>query len=187
MNANQYNTINELLSQFSACSAAVNAAEAEIVTVQLAAAEQLLPKHAAAKIALADLEARLRKLSDEHYDELFPPEDKKRSHKTPFGTLKYNKSSSLEVDDEEKAILKIKVACTDELARESEGHPPRFTREQLIRTREELDLEALGKLDDLTLAAFGIKRVHKDNFKIAPFEMASDKPAKDNGKKQEAS
>ena len=126
MNADQYNNINSLLSQYSSLSAALEIAEAEIKTVQLEAAKDLLPKHAAAKIALADLETTLRKLSDRHYTELFPEE--KRSHKTPFGEIQYRKSSSLAVADEEKAILKIKLACQDELARESaEGKAPRFT------------------------------------------------------------
>lgn len=177
MNASQYNEINDLLSQFSTLSAALESAESEIKRVQLAAAQDLLPRHAAAKVALTDLEARLRKLSEQFYEELFP-EDKKRTHHTPFGSLQFRKSSSLEVDDEEKAMLKIKVACTQELARESEGHPPRFTEDQLLRTRQELNLDALGELDDATLALFSIARVHKDNFKVLPFEMKADKPAK---------
>lgn len=189
MNATQYNRINELLAEFSTINAAFESAEAEIKTLQLAAAKEMLPKHAELKIKLTDIEAELRKLSDAHYAELFP-EDKKRSHATPFGGLKYTKSSSLEADDEEKSVLKIKIACTDELARVGRVTPcapPRFTQADLIRSREELNLEALEKLDDLTLAAFGIRRVTKDNFKVLPFDMASDKPAKKkNGKQQEA-
>jgi hypothetical protein len=173
--ASQYNEINELLFKFSTLNAALETAEAEIKTVQLAAAQDLLPKHAQAKVALAELESKLRSLSDRFYSELFP-EDKKRTHATPFGALQLRKSTSLEVEDEEKSILRIKVACTKELARESEGVPPRFTESQLIRTREELNLEALGELDDITLAAFGIKRVQKDTFKIVPFDMKADSP-----------
>lgn len=184
MNADQYNAINTLLSKYSELSAALESAEAEIKTVQLAAARDLLPKHAAAKVALGELEGALRKLSDRHYTELFP--DEKRTHKTPFGAIEYRKSSSLEVEDEEKSILKIKVACTEELARRSEGRPPCFTEDQLIRTREELNLEALAQLDDTTLAMFGIVRVCKDNFKLSPFAMKTDKPARKPGKLQEA-
>jgi len=183
MNAEQYNQVNALLSDYSTLSAALEAAEAEIKTVQLAAAKDLLPKHAAAKIALADLETTLRKIADKHYSSLFP--DDKREHKTPFGGIKYRKSTALEVADEEKSILKIKLACQQELARESEGHPPRFTESQLIRAREDLNLEALGELDDPTLAMFSITRVQKDTFKVDPFSMKTDKPKKP-GKLQEA-
>lgn len=177
MTAPQYALLNELLSEFSAVNAALEAAESEIKTVQLAAAEKLLPQHAEAKIKLTNLEARLRVLADEHYAELFS-EANKRSHQTPFGGVKYSKSTSLEVSDEEKSMLKIKVRATEELARQSEGHPPRFTEEQLIRSREELNLEVLGEMDDATLALFDIKRVTKDNFKVVPFDMQSDKPAR---------
>jgi len=185
MNASQYNQINELLSEYSRLNAALELAEAEIKTIQLAAAQELLPRHAAAKVALSDLEASLRKISDAHYESLFP-DAKKRTHATPFGSLEYRKSTKLEVEDEEKSMLRIKVASTNELARESEGFKPRFTAEQLIRTREELNLEALGELDDATLAMFAITRARKDNFKIVPFTMASDKPAKKHGKKEAA-
>jgi phage host-nuclease inhibitor protein Gam len=177
MNANQYNEINLLLSQFSELNAALESAEAEIKTVQLAAARELLPKHAAAKVALSDLEAKLKRLSETYYEELFP-EDKKRTHATPFGSLQFRRSTSLVVEDEEKAMLKIKLACVDELAAEANGHKPRFAEEQLVRTKEELNLEALEKLDDATLAAFGISREKKENFKVLPFEMKADKPAK---------
>jgi len=176
MNAIQYNKINELIAEFSTINAAFELAEAEIKTLQLAAAKELLPKHAKLKIQLSQIEDQLKKLADDHDTSLFP--DDKRTHKTPFGSLKYKKSTALEVADEEKAILKIQRACTLELARESEGRPPRFTEEQLLRIRTDLNLEALEKLDDATLALFGIKRIHKDNFKVEPFSMASDKPAK---------
>lgn len=176
MNATQYNKINELISEFSTLAAAFDQAEAEIKSLQLAAAKELLPKHAELKVKLTELEAQLKTLADQHEASLFP--DDKRTHATPFGSLKYVKSTSLEVTDEEKSILKIKLACVEELARESTGATPRFTEAQLLRTIEELDLEALAKCDDATLALFGIVRVTKDNFKVVPFAMKSDKPAK---------
>jgi len=185
MNEKQYNTINELLAEYSSLNAALEAAEAEIKTVQLAAAQELLPKHAQAKIRLANLEAELRKVADAHYEALFP-EDKKRTHNTPFGGLQYRKSSSLDYDDEEKVLLKIRLACQEELAREAVGRPVRFTLAQLIRTHEEPNLEALSELDDATLALFGCRREQKDNFKVIPFAMKADKPAKRDGKRQAA-
>ncbi len=173
-----YSEINELLADYSAGAAALEGAEAEIKTVQLAAAERLLPRHAEAQVRLTDLEARLRKLSDDHYDELFP-EEKKRSHDTPFGTLKYRKSSKLKLEDEEKVMLKIERVCAEEVSRaKSLQHAPRFTLDQLVRTHVEPNLEALEAFDDATLRQFGITREREDKFTIAPFEMKADKPAK---------
>lgn len=178
MNANQYNRLNELLSEFSTVNALVEAAEGEIKVVQLAAAHELLPRHAELQIRLTALEAELKKLSDAHYEELFP-EAKKRSHETPFGSVKYHKSSSLEYDDEEKVLLKIKAACQAEAARvRNLSEPPRFTEDMLIRKTEAPNLDAMGSFDDLTLAALGIERVRKDNFSVKPFAMKTDKPTK---------
>ncbi len=177
MNASQYNKLNELLSQFSTLNAALEAAEAEIKTVQLAAASELLPKHAAAKISLANLENDLRVLSDAYYAELFP--DAKRTHTTPFGGLKYTKSFSLDFDDEEKVCLKIERACDEEQAYAArDRRAPLFAADQLLRTSVAPNLEALEALPDAVLGLFGIRRVAKDNFKVVPFAMKTDKPAK---------
>ena len=178
MNATQYNKLNELLSEFSTVSALLESAEGEIKIVQLAAAGELLPKHAELKIRLTSIEAELRKLSDAHYDELFP-EDKKRSHKTPFGEVKFHKSSSLEYADEEKVLLKIKAACAREAERcISRDDLPRFTEDQLIRKTEVPNLASMDSFDDATLALFGVVREHKDNFSVKPFAMKTDKPSK---------
>ena len=177
MTSKEYNRLNELLSQFSLLNAALETAEAEIKTVQLTAAQELLPKHAVAKVALANIESAVRTLTDSLYAELFPKD--KRSHKTPFGEVKYTKSTSLEYDDEEKVALKIHAACDAEEAHAArDKRPPLFTSEQLLRTRVEPKLEALEALSDAQLYAFGIRREHKDNFKIVPFAMKTDKPAK---------
>lgn len=182
MNATQYNKFNELLSEFSTIQAAIEKAEATIKTVQLTAAASLLPEHAALKIQLTDLESTLRKFSEEHYPALFDG-DEKRTHQTPFGAVKFVKSSSLEYDDAEKVLLKIDRACEQESSRvRNTTEPMRFNRPQLVRTYTEPNLEAMQTLDDATLALFGITRVHKENFSIKPFEMKSDKPTKTNGK-----
>lgn len=178
MNATQYNRLNELLSEFSTVSALLESAEGEIKIVQLAAAGELLPKHAELQVRLTNIEAELKKLSDAHYEELFP-EARKRSHETPFGTVKYHKSASLEYDDEEKVLLKIKAACAAELQRvRNLDEPPRFTEDQLIRKTEAPNLDAMGGFDDVTLAMLGIERVRKDNFTVKPFAMKTDKPTK---------
>jgi len=178
----KYNQINELLSDYSTIFAGLEGAEAEIKKVQLAAAAGLLPTHAELKVKLTDLETKLKALSDEHYAELFPDTEKARTHNTPFGALQYRKSSSLEFKDGEKVLLKMKLACQAEAERvRNTSEPPRFTWDQVVRTKEEPNLDAMSDFDDATLAMFGITREHKDNFKISPFDMKSDKPAKKKG------
>lgn len=177
MTSKEYNHLNELLSQFSTLNAVLEAAESEIKIVQLAAAQELLPKHAAAKVSLANIESAVRTLTDSLYAELFPNE--KRSHKTPFGEVKYTKSTSLEFEDAEKVALKIHACCDAEAAYAArDKRAPLFSSDQLLRTRVEPNLEALEDLSDAQLYAFGIRREHKDNFKILPFAMKTDKPAK---------
>lgn len=177
MNQSQYNRINELLAEHSTVSAALERAEAAIKTVQLEAAKELLPEHAQLKVKLTDLETELRKLSDANYDALFGA--KTRSHQTPFGGLKYHKSSSLETEDEEKAILKIKLDCTLEAdSAKAERRVPLYTTADYIRTKESLNLEALESVPAAILARWGIVRVEKDNFKVLPFDMRTDSPRK---------
>ena len=47
-----------------------------------------------------------------------------------------------------------------------------------MRTSVAPNLEALESLPDAVLGLFGIRRVAKDNFKVVPFAMKTDKPAK---------
>jgi phage host-nuclease inhibitor protein Gam len=177
MNPIEYAKLNEMLSEFSRLSAALEAAEAEIKTVQLAAAAGLLPSHAQCKVKLTDLEGGLRDFCAKHYDELFP--EAKRTHSTPFGDVQYRRGTSIVVDDEDKTILRIQGACFMEgdLSR-TEHRSPRFTLDQLTRVRRELNLEALGALDDSLLTLFGAVRKTEDKFSVKPFDMRSDKPAK---------
>ncbi len=182
MTAQQYNRLNELLAEYSRIDAALEAAEAEIKKVQLDAASELLPEHAQLKVTLTDLETALRKLSEEHYVELFAANDS-RTHKTPFGGVKFHKSSSIECDDDEMALLKVEVACAKEAERARlANEQPRFVLSQLVRTHQELNLEALAGFDDATLVLFGVRREASENFKVLPFDMRTDKPKKVNGK-----
>lgn len=177
MTATEYNKLNELLSQYSTLTAALELAEAEIKTVQLAAAQELLPKHAAAKVSLANLEATIHTLSDRLYAELFP--DDKRTHKTPFGDITYHKSTSLEFDDADDVALRIDRACDEEEAyAASEKRAPQFSADQLLRTKVAPNIEALEALPDAVLRIFGVRRAHNDNFKIKAFAMKTSKPAK---------
>jgi hypothetical protein len=176
MNANTYNKINELISEYSKVIAELEQAEATIKTRQLQAAEALLPDHAGLKIRLEEVERQLHRLAAAHYDELFA-ENEKRNHKTPFGELTFRRASSIEFDDREKVLLKIKLESAREAdAALREKRAPRFTENLFIRTHEEPNLEVLAGLDDSLLARFGFQRVQQDHFRVKPFGMKSDRP-----------
>ena len=169
----KYNDLNELLAEYSELNAELSIVEAEVNTSQITAARPLLPKHAQTKGRLSELEAKLREIAVAN-PELFP--DEKRTHNTPFGAISFRKSTSLAIDDEEKTILKIKVACQKEEGRaQRAGVPPRFTEETLLRKCEEPNLEALENLTDADLALFGVARKTEEKFSVKPLEVKADK------------
>ena len=173
MTPTKYNNLNELLAEYSELTAELSAIEAEVNKSQITAARPLLPQHANTKARLSDLESKLREIAIA-FPELFP--DDKRTHQTPFGSISFRSSTALDFDDEEKVMLKIKVACVKEARRSSlAGDAPAFTEETLLRTRQEPALEALEKLDDTQLALFGITRKKTDKFAVKPLEVKADK------------
>lgn len=181
MKAKEYGEINKLVSQYSKISNALETVEAKIKERQLRAANSTMPQYAGLKTRLGEIEAELRKLADENYDELFP-EEKKRSHKTPFGSLSYRKTSHLDFEDEAQTVLRIEAACEAELIRaKAADEDPLFRATELVRVRCAPNIEALELLGGETLRQFGITRVQEDNFKVKPFDMKTDKP----GKKEE--
>jgi len=83
--------------------------------------------------------------------------EKRKSIVTPYGTVKITGGESLQVDNEELTMVLIEKAAEKQECRGG----------AFINTVRTLDLEALGKLDDETLADFRIKRVKSKNVKIA--------------------
>jgi hypothetical protein len=176
MTPTKYNNMNELLAEFSELNARLAIIEAEVNRSQIEAARPLLPDHANTKARLSDIEAKLRTIAVEN-PELFP--EPKKTHQTPFGAISFRRSTHLDIDDEEKTILKIKVICTKESRRASlAGEPPRFSEETLLRTRQEPDLEALEKFDDAQLLLFDIVRKTDEKFTVKPLEVKADKLVK---------
>lgn len=74
--------------------------------------------------------------------------------KTPYGTVKFTSSSELVVADEGIAVQLIKALAG------KDGE------EQLLRTVQVLNREALEKLPDGELARYAILRKSKENFKV---------------------
>jgi hypothetical protein len=181
MTPTKYNQLNELLAEFSQLSAELSIIEAEVNDSQIEAARPLLPRHANATARLGEIETKLRAIAVEN-PELFP-EDKK-THQTPFGAISFRTSKHLKVEDEEKTVLLIKVACGKEATRAARaGEAPRFTEETLLRTIQKPDLEALEKLDDALLAMFQVERKTDEKFAVKPLAVKADKLIKADAKR----
>jgi hypothetical protein len=92
-----------------------------------------------------------------------------RSIKTPFGVVKFHKATSLKVQNEELSIAKIKLRAEQAKTKAIQDNTiPAFAADRFLRTKEELDLEALEGLDDAELLSFGITRVTEDKFSVQP-------------------
>lgn len=105
--------------------------------------------------------------------------------KTPYGTVRFRLSHELDIPNEEVTIILIKHRA-EKAARDNAlalpGAPinaSAFAVTTYIRTREELDREALEKLDDATLAELRIKRVQKKNFSAKPAALDLGKAIKE--------
>lgn len=101
----------------------------------------------------------------------------KKSIRTLYGTVKLTKSTKMEVANEEVTLVLLEArAKTDEL----------FKLEDVTRSVRTLNLEALEKLDDTTLAGFRIKRVTTENFKVEPLKVDMGKAVKESTAKAAA-
>jgi hypothetical protein len=116
-------------------------------------------EYAALQATLTESESALETVALKH-PEWFG--DKRRSIKTPYGTVKFHRSAKLTITDEEKAILKLKLHAKDN---------PAFKLTDFVAEKEHLNLEALEKLDDAELGRFGIVRVQSSNFSVVPAKV----------------
>jgi hypothetical protein len=87
----------------------------------------------------------------------------KKTLKTPYGSVSLRDSSELSVPNEELTMALIESQKA----------------ERYIRYTKSLDLEALEKLDDTTLAHYKILRITKSNFTAKPTSLDLGKAVKD--------
>lgn len=92
---------------------------------------------------------------------------KTKTLKTPYGSVRSTSSSPLKVASEQSTIRLIKAA----------GRADEF-----IRTKEELDKDALEKLTADQLAEFGLSRESKETIKITPAKIDMGKTVQAAGK-----
>jgi hypothetical protein len=120
---------------------------------------------------LAQAETALELIALKHPDWF----GEKKSIKTPFGTAKLHSSTKLVVKNEETTLLLMD--------RESEKNKE-FKKADYIRTKQELNLEALEQLDVETLTRLRIDRVTTDNFSVAPAKVDLGKAFKETATKE---
>jgi len=112
---------------------------------------------------LGETEGSLETLALAH-PEWFPKD--RKSIKTPYGTVKLTSTSKLDVANEEATIILIEGAGDE-------------AREKFLRTKTELNLEALEALSDAELKPFRIKRIQSQSFSVTPAKLDMGKAVKD--------
>lgn len=90
----------------------------------------------------------------------------KRTIETQFGTVKLKSSTRLVAPNEELSLRLIQKEAELQVS----GKEAAFDATALLRTKTELNLEALGELDDATLARFKIKREQNESLTITPIK-----------------
>ena len=97
-----------------------------------------------------------------------------KSIKTPYGTVGFRKSTSLDVPNEEASIILIEQKCSEEdIAK-------------YLRKETTLNLEALETLTDAELRQFRIKRASEDNCTVKPLKLDLGKAVKEAAEKEAA-
>jgi len=94
----------------------------------------------------------------------------RRSLKTPYGSLKFTRSTTLEAPNPEATILLVRMRA------EKDGE---FKADSYLRQSEALNLEALETLDDATLRSLRIARVTTQNFKVEAARVDMGKAVKE--------
>lgn len=162
-----HNTLKEL-------EADLNARNLELITT-------VRQEYADLQAALTLTEASLERICRAHAEWF----EHKKSIKTPFGTVTLRDSTELAIENPELTLHLLRaeeerVELQRDLAQSSGKElPEEFDADQFIRTREELDLESLEKLDDATLKKFRIVRVAKSNFSVKPATVDLGKAVKE--------
>lgn len=165
--ANDYKNLVDLLAVHSEASNRMLELQARIQGEYMELIDGAKPEYAKFQAVIGDAEAALKALALAHPD-WFPKE--RKSIKTPYGTVKFTSTTSLEINDEEATILLIEHA----------GRAKDF-----LRVKQEVDCEALEKLDDAALKAFRVKRVADESFKVTPATLDMGKAVQDAAKAKE--
>jgi Bacteriophage Mu Gam like protein len=128
------------------------------------------PEYAQLQTILANTESALELLALKH-PEWFGD---RQSVKTPYGSVKFRRSSVIEATNAELSLVLIEQEAEKDEA---------FKLADYTRTKREINFEAFEKSDDATLAKFRLKRVEKSNFSVEAAKVNMGKAIKDAEKK----
>lgn len=167
----EYKNMLDLQSVHAAANNDLKELEAEINDEMLTQIDFRRDRYAQLQKAIADSEASLELIAVQH-PQWFGD---KKSLKTLYGSLEFKSSRSLEVANAELSLALIEA----EAIRNGDFDPILYTRREIT-----LNLEALGELDDATLAKFKIKRVEKNNFTVKPAKVDLGKAVKEAAERQ---
>lgn len=147
-----YQNLVNLLSVHSEASTRQLALNADFNHQFLEVVDEHKGEYAANQNAISEAEGAIKVIVARH-PEWF---EKAKTIKTPYGSVKSVSTTSIDVPSEEATIRLIRAA----------GRSDEF-----IRTVEELDKEALEKLDDKQLAKFGLTRKSAESVTIKPLAV----------------
>lgn len=162
----EYKNMVDLLAVYSEASNQLAELQAEVNSEMLAEMDSRRADYAKLQETLTKTETALEVVALAH-PQWFAT---RKSIKTPYGTVKFTKSTRLEIKNEEVSLLLIKQ-------RLESGTP--LPRAHYIRVEEALNLEALENLDDETLKSFRINRVPVENFKVEAASVDMGKAVKE--------
>ena len=163
----------DLMAVYSAASHSLEEMGAEINNMLLELIDDKRADYANLQKALTESETALEHIALSH-PEWFADA---RSVKTPYGVVKFHRSTKTVVKNEEVTFLLVK--------QHAEKNPD-FDLSLYIQTSEALNIEALEKLDPALLKAFRINRVESDNFSVTPAKVNLGKAVKEAAEEKKA-
>lgn len=155
-----------LLSVYTEASHRLGEMEANLNAEMMETVDAYKEDYAGLQRTLTEAEKAIELIAVRHYSEWF---GERKSLKTPYGTVKFVRSTSIVVENEE---LSVEIIRRDAA---KHGLDPAL----LIRTKEELNLEALETLTLEQLKAFKVGRQTKDNFSVVPAKVDLGKAVKE--------
>jgi len=164
--AHDYQNLVNLLSIYSEATNRMLAMQAEMQGQYMELIDSSKPEYAELQSKLGEAEAAMETLALTH-PEWFP--EKRKSIKTPYGTVKLTATTVLEVPNEEATIILIEAAG-------------KTAKEKYLRTNTGLNREALEALSDAELKPFRITRIKDQSFKVTAAQLDMGKAVKDAAK-----
>lgn len=155
-----YKNMVDLLAVFSEAHTRQSQLQAQLNEQFLDGVDSHKAEYAAIQHALGAAEAAIEELCRKH-PEWFA---KRKTLKTPYGEVKSVSSAKLLAASDDASIRLIRAAGLGDA---------------FIRTRDELDREALERCTDEQLACFGIRRVATETITVKPIDVDLGKAVRD--------